>query len=199
VTDEENKPTRPNANYNLSRPDKGGVIEEDKLVFHYNRERRLEKAPQIVRDLYADNKSSGRFGIFRSLVSSKPKAMLFYSIVILCAIIMVFSFLGIFDRSNFLDGNTIKITGTIYEGATIVILTKTITKSSDTAYYGAVDIAISPVVNNDNEDFLVFYHRIFFSLEEIEEYRFVVPFDAPELLAVLHTENRSLRTSFKPR
>jgi hypothetical protein len=199
VTDDENPPKRPNANYNLSKPDNENDIKEEQLVFHYNRDRRLEKAPQNVRDIYyAESPKRGRFSVFGSLVATKPRASLFLSIIILCAVIMIISLLGIFDSTHLLDGNTIEITGTRYEGATIVVLTKTNKKGDDSAYYGAVDIVISPVTNGDDDDFPVFYHRIFFSLEEIEEYRFVVPFDTPEQTAFIKTEINFIRISFKP-
>ena len=187
-------PKRPNAKYKLSKPD-GGNITEESLTFHYNRERRLAKAPQAVRDLYAGNKKHSRFSLIRPLIADKPRATLFFVIIVLSGIILVLSILDRLDSSHLMDGNRIQVTGTRYEGATIVVLRKTLKNSNFQAYSGAVDIAISPVIIED-EDFPVFYHRIFFSLEPAEEYRFVVPFDSPELLMALQTERGALQFKF---
>jgi len=46
----ESNDTRPNAAYKLSG--EGNPPDNSELVFYYNREKRLEKAPQPVRDLY---------------------------------------------------------------------------------------------------------------------------------------------------
>jgi hypothetical protein len=53
-----NEKRRPNANYKLS-PD---TVRPEDIVYHYNRERRLEKAPQIVQDLYKEQPRSRFFG-----------------------------------------------------------------------------------------------------------------------------------------
>ena len=198
-TGDENKPKRPNAKYKLSKPDKVDAYDEQNLVFYYNRERRLAKAPQIVRDLYTKKKQSrfGRFNLFAPLVADKPRAMLFFTIVILYAFIYVLSLMGYFDSSYSLDGNKIEIEGAKYENMAIVTVKKTTGKNESSAYTGAVDIAVSPVVT-DGEDFPVFYHRVFFSLDGVEEYRFVVPFDSPELLIVLQTEKSKINAKFKP-
>ena len=190
---------RPNANYNLSRPDKPDA--EENLTFHYSRERRLANAPQAVRDIYAENKQQTRFNLFKPLVADKPRAMLFASIIILCAIILFLSTIGYFDTSYALDGNKIEITGTRFENATILVLKKTVKTGiaaiNSSPYSGAVDIAVSPVVSGD-EEFPVFYHRVFFSLDKTEEYRFAVPFDASDLLMVLQSEKSSVQIKIKP-
>lgn len=198
MTSDEEEPKRPNARYSLTRGDSGkDPYGEDRLVFHYNRERRLEKAPQAVRDMYTEN-PKGRFGIFRSLTGDRPRATLFMSIILLCVIIFAFSVFGTFDSSYNLDGNRIEISGTKYEGTTIVVLRKTIKKNNTRSYTGAVDIVVSPVVAGEDEEIQMFFHRIFFSLENAEEYRFVVPFDSPDLLVVLQTETGSLNARIKP-
>ena len=197
MTDDENRPQRPNANYKLSKPDDVNTLEEQ-LVFHYSRERRLEKAPEAVKDLYVEKKGSGRFGAFKNLVADKPRATLFFVIIIMCAFLMIFSMMGKFDNSYSLDGQKIVFTGTRYEGTTIIILKKTLKKSSENVYSGVVDIAVSPVIREEDEEFPVFYHRVFFSLEENEEFRFAVPFDVPELLILVQTEKNTLNIILKP-
>jgi len=192
---DENKPHRPNEKYKLSRNNDSFNPEEEKLTFHYNREHRLAKAPQEVKDLYAKQKKVNRFNLLQPLVADKPRATLFISILVLCAVIFMLSLLGYFDKSYSLDGNKIEISGTAFEGTAIVVLRKTI--KSKTAYSGAVDIAVSVPVQRD-EDMPLYYHRVFFTLAHEEEYRFAVPFDSPELLIVLQTEKSTLQAKFKP-
>jgi len=199
--DDESTPKRPNANYKLSKPDNvEDVHGEENLTFYYNRERRLAKAPQSVKNLYAEKKQT-RFSIFGPLVADKPRAILFFSIVIMCAFIYALSLLGYFDNSFSLDGNKVEVSGTKFEDLAIVVLKKTVKKGNVGAYSGAVDIAVSPVVGktSENEEFPVFYHRVYFyGTEPVEEYRFAVPFDSPELLIVLQTEKTSVNAKFKP-
>ena len=196
MTDDENKPKRPNANYKLSKPDNVSIDEEEDLHFYYNRERRLAKAPQSVRDLYTE-KRVYRFNLLKPLIADKRRAILFFTIIIICAMIYAMSMLGYFDDSYSLDGNKIEISGTKFENMAVVALRKTVKKDSGNAYSGAVDIAISPVAGGENEEIPIFYHRVYFTLDPVEEYHFVVPFYATELIMVLQTERRSINAKFK--
>jgi len=187
---------RPNAKYNLS-PDKDGYGEG--LPFYYSRERRLEKAPEAVRNFY-NGQQSVRTGLLYSLTADRPRKILFFMIILLCMTILFLSILGYFDTSYLLDGNKIEITAASYEDAVIIVLKKTI-KNKD-AYNGAVDIAVSPVVMS-GEDYSLFTHRIFFTAENEEPYRFAVPLSEgtagnSEMLMVLQSEKSTLQIKFKP-
>ena len=218
MTEEDSKP-RPNANYKLSKPDGPNPAAEENLVFYYNRERRLEKAPQAVKDLYAKRDTHNRFNLLKPLVADKPRAMMFFSIIMVCAMLVFVSILNKTGGTYSLDGNRIIVTGTRFDGATIAVLTKTVKKNSGQAYTGAVDIAVNPVTianssantssantsgantsgdNTDGEDAPFFYHRIFFSMEPVEEYRFAIPFDSPEQLMILQTEKSTIQIKYKP-
>jgi ABC-type molybdate transport system substrate-binding protein len=199
MTEEDKKP-RPNANYNLSKLDGASSGNNENPTFYYNRERRLEKAPQAVKDLYVEKKPQNRFNLLRPLVADKPRALVFSTIIMMSAVIIVISLVNKYGGSYSLEGNRIEITGTRFEGTTIVVLTKTIKKNADYVYTGAVDIAVSYPVSGaeSGEEYPVFYHRIFFSMETTEEYRFAVPFDSPEQLMVLQTEKNTLQIKYKP-
>jgi hypothetical protein len=58
------------------------------IVYYYSRERRLKRASPNVRALY-ENTPKPRFGLFSSLVDTKPKAMLFTAIALICVIILL--------------------------------------------------------------------------------------------------------------
>jgi hypothetical protein len=190
------KTGRPNANYKLSRPEGGNSIDEENLHFHYDRESRLAKAPQAVRELYAAKPA--RFSFLRPLVSNKPMSMLFFAIVVLCATMIVLSVTGYLGKSYSLDGARLEIKGIRYEEMVIMVVRKTLKKGNLSAYTGAVNVAVSPAVKSKDENYPVFYHRFFFSLAPEEEYRFAVPFNSEELVMVLQTEKSSLQIKMKP-
>jgi hypothetical protein len=199
--DEEKK--RPNANYKLS----GENVRNDDVVFYYNREHRLAKAPQAVRDLYKEQPKQ-KFSLFRPLLSSKPLTLMFASIVILSLVILSVSFLGLLSDSYVLEGNRLSIRAVKFEGTIIVAVDKTIKKtgmarfiSSDPAYTGAVDIAIQPLIKTGEDGLFqpedIFLHRIYFTLESEEYYRFSVPFDTEELALVFKSEKSTLALTVK--
>jgi hypothetical protein len=193
---EENKKQRPNANYNLSKPDGSNSGGDERLNFYYSRERRLESAPQSVKDLYSEKKPQSGFNLLRPLVADKPRATVFFTIILMCVMIILVTLINKLGVSYSLEGNRIDISGTRYEGATIVVLTKTVKKDDGRAYTGAVDVAVTYSAGGD--DTPVFYHRIFFSMETTEEYRFAVPFDPPEQIIILQTEKSALQVKYKP-
>jgi len=205
---DETKKTRPNANYKLSKPDELKPGMEENLTFYYNRERRLEKAPQAVRDLYDEKKKVTRFNLLRPLIADKPRATIFFTIILMCVVTVIISLVNKYGGSYSLDGNRIEIKGTLFEGTTIVVLTKTVKKNAGNAYTGAVDVAVTCPSDGGgggvassggaDEDYPVFYHRIFFSMENTEEYRFAVPFEFPEQLLILQTEKSTLQIKFNP-
>jgi hypothetical protein len=191
---------RPNAKYKLSKPDNAEPPEEG-LTFYYNREHRLAKAPKDVQDLYKEKKPN-RFGFFTVLVADKPRKFIFLSIILICVMIWILAFMGYFDSSYTLDGNKINVSAVVYKDTTVIVINKTVKDKN--AYTGAVDAAVSvPVSLQDDaqgdastqieNNFPVFYHRVFFSLEKEERYSFAVPFESGELLLVLQTEKYSLK------
>jgi hypothetical protein len=189
MMEENDNPKRPNANYRLSKPEPENIKDGD-LVYYYNREQRLAKAPLAVQKLYDGNTNKTGINFLRPLVADKPRAMLFFTIVVLCVIILMLSILGFIDKAYSLDGNKLEIAGVAFENTSIILIKKT--AGNDSSYTGAVDIAISPVIE-DGTDFTVFYHRIFFTLEKNEDYRFVVPFDQSSLAMVIQTEKSTLK------
>ena len=198
------KPKRPNENYQLSKPDNpetgslAATTSNEPLKFYYKRERRLENAPQSVIDLYSQKKPGSRFNLVGPLIGDKPRIIMFLTILILCIAILVLSIFNRFAGTHILDGNRLEISGIRYEGSTIIALRKTLVKNHRMPWTGPVEIAVSPLAQ-EGEDYLLFYHRVYFTLEPLEEFRFVVPFDSPDLLMVLQTERSSLRVRFKAR
>jgi hypothetical protein len=183
---------RPNANYPLSEKKNG----DEGLHFHYSREQRLAKAPPSVRALY-EEKPKKKFSFFRTLTATRPLSMLFASIMILCAALMIISFFNLAGGRS-LGGNTLTLEAVKFRGETVVVLKKTV-KNPEGAYTGPVDIGVSPAVSGEDEaaGAPVFTHRIFFSLNAGEEYRFSLPFEADALVFVLMAEQDTAQFKIK--
>ena len=187
---------RPNANYKLSEKHQE---EEGKPTFYYSREKRLEKAPQAVRDLY--NQKKPRFSLIGPLVATKGKAILFITIILICVAVLLMSILDP-DGAYNLEGNRITVQAVKYEGAIIVLIKKSPAKkrfgkpSAASAYTGTVDIGASvpQAASNgkDSESPRIFMHRIFFTAQDTEEFRFTLPFESDSVIMVLQTEKNQL-------
>ena len=183
---------RPNSKYKLSYNSNNS---DTGLNFRYNRERRLESAPETVKGLYKSN-NQNRFSLLGPLLADKPRRMLFVIIILLSLSILALSIFGYFDTVYSLDGNRIDITAAGFEGTTIIILRKTVQNKD--AYSGAVDIAVSPAIQTAEDNINIFSHRVFFSMESEEVYRFAAPFDSKEILMVIQNEKESVRLKIKP-
>jgi hypothetical protein len=176
---DETRPVRPNAELPLTENNNS----EGEMVFHYSRERRLEKAPRSVRELY-EHTAPAKSKLLRPLISTRPKALMFIFILILTAVSIFTSFWYHREDSagGSLGGNTVSAAAVKYEGTTIVVLKKKI-QDKNSPYTGAVHIAVSPVLKKDAaESLIVEPYRVFFTLKEEEEYRFALPFEDEELL-----------------
>jgi hypothetical protein len=184
---------RPNAKYGLSKKE-NFTSGEESLNFHYSRERRLANAPQEVKDLYKEKKQGG-FNLFGPLVADKPRRVLLVVIIILCVATWVFLIMGFLDKSYQFDGNKIVINAMGIDGRTFFKLKKT--AANDKAYTGAVDIVVS-LVNPEGDEQDVLIHRVFFTMEKEELYSFDIPYEAPELSLMFQTDENTLHVRLKP-
>ena len=184
------KRERPNKNYKLSHE----KADEENIKYYYNRESRLEKAPQSVRDLYKVEKKK-HFNIFRSLVDTRSKAMMFLSIVVLSFFIFMLNIMGYFDKDlELLGGNIVSVQAFEYEGFTYISIRKIIHESSN-VYTGEVEVKVSPYPANYNiQDYP--YKINFLSIEE-QNFGFPVPFISKELLIKFQAKENSLELIVK--
>lgn len=90
------------------------------FTFFYNREERLKKAPQSVRDFYA-GKMTPKKGLFKVLVSTKGNRFMLMSIAVFVAFIWIFSFLSARNISRFI-GTECELTAFSYEDSVYVSL-----------------------------------------------------------------------------
>jgi hypothetical protein len=171
-------------------------------VFYYSRERRLARAPQSVRDLY-DTSSASRPTLFKALTGgTRSGAMLLITIVVVSFVIVVLS-RGLKESGGTkLGGNTLTVSALSFpeqanETTYIVLNKKT---GSEKAYTGTVDVAVSiyKKAGEAGEDMPIATHRVFFTLEPEEDFRFSVPFTGPELILMLRAEDELATLQVKP-
>jgi len=200
MSDDDKEKKRPNAKYKLSHEN----VNPAEIVHHYNRERRLEKATQAVRDLYVEQPRR-RLGFFFSLMGTKPNAMLFGTIILLCVLMLMLSLFGFTGDSRELEGNILSVKGRKYDGAILIEVRKVPRKDKIArhinAYTGPVDVAVLGAgkkgIDQSQPATDIFYHRIFFTNDQEEHYLFTVPFEKNELGFVFRTEKKSLTMTVK--
>jgi hypothetical protein len=184
--------------------------DEKDIVFRYSRERRLDRASETVRKLNEDGKKYS-FSLFRPLTATKPLRFLFMSVIILLAMMYLFSFLfGSRDEIVF-GGNIINVSAFTFEGKTYFTLEKEI-KDKNNFYTGTIDLAISPsnassddassddVLSDDNaaednnsENIEIHTERIFFTAEAEENFKMAIPFEAERLLILIQSDKEIQR------
>jgi hypothetical protein len=157
-------------------------------VFHYSREHRLERASEAVRAINEPGPAM-KGGVFRVLVATRSGTFLFITIAILCIFMLFLYYTRDRNTGVKIGGNSISVSARRNSGTTYVEIKKK--GLGDDYYTGTVDLAVSvpqkliasgaeaPIVNQ----------RIFFTLEEQEEFRFSLPFDAPEFLLLMQVGN----------
>jgi hypothetical protein len=165
-------------------------------VYYYSRERRLSRASQAVRDINEDTPS--RAGFAKSLFGNRGNTMVFASIFAICAMFFIVSRLASGERGAKLGGNSLTLSVTGDEELRILMISKSMPKKGE-AYTGAVDIAVSPVMQKINEGEIppAFYHRVFFNPVVSENYQIALPFEENAFLVILRTEGeqKSLRVN----
>ncbi|MDR0908480.1 MAG: hypothetical protein LBM77_01825 [Spirochaetaceae bacterium] len=179
-------------------PDRPG-----ETVYHYSRARRLERAPQAVRNLYnGEAKRPERFRTLKRLAGSKGNIF-----TLLCLVVVVGMATYSMNRpdngvksTKFLD-NTVLVKVVNFPGEkpedagqSYVQLTKKV--DGKKAYQGPVDIAFSPLADEKTagnlETLPIISNQMFWTVEESQEFRFALPFSAEKLLVYLQTkENKT--------
>jgi hypothetical protein len=166
--------------------------ENAETVFYYNRERRLERASPAVRAL---NEGSGP-SRFRGKASASQLLVLI-PIIIMLVVMMIVSRMNRDPGGAGLGGNTVTVTAMGFPDATYVVVKKKALR--DDAYTGNVDIAASIAKKEgDTTELPIETRRIFFTLETEEEFRFSLPFGAPEILMVFSAGEEFVSLRVKP-
>lgn len=166
-------------------------------VFYYSRERRLDRASPIVREL--NEGKSVRIGLSKRLFGTRGNSFLFFAIILSLAALGLANRFSARERGTKFGGNTLAVAIVKEDEVPILGIVKNAPKSGE-AYTGAVDIAVSPVMAKPKAGEVqevppVFTHRIFFNPLETETYQVVLPFDGTSFFVLLRSdeEQKSLK------
>jgi hypothetical protein len=186
MMDEKESPARPNEGIPLSE----NRIGEEGLPYYYSREHRLSRAPDSVRALY-EEKAPPKFNLLRPLLSTRPNAVLFATMMVLALITLVVGFSGIGSREQDYYGNRVSVSAARYDGAAVITLKKN-RRPGGIAYTGVLDVAVFPQALAQAGDSGIppaaYPYHISFSSREAEEFRFSVPFEETELVVKIFRE-----------
>ena len=191
---------------NLFPEEKADDEIEREPVYYYNRERRLSRASRRVRDFNVERPTQR--GLTKSIFGFKGNILILASILMICAMFAISSRFSGDGSTVKLGENSVTLNIIKEEGIQILSIEKKGPKKGE-AYSGEVDIAVSPVMSNYNENVSiaspdnlnVFAHRIFFHPVEFEIFSFSMPFDVDvdgnEYYVVLKTndEIKSIKIS----
>ena len=167
-------------------------------VFHYSREHRLKKASPRVRAIYEQG-ATARPGFMQRIFVTKRNAYFFVIIFLLCVVISLIGRMNAAAHNVKLGGNTVTADIINDGGVLILDIVKKAPKKGE-YYYGAVDLAISPIVPKARNDEVrepppVFSHRIVFTPGESDVYSISLPFEEKEFFIIIrnHEEFRTLK------
>jgi hypothetical protein len=184
---ENEKPGRPNDGMALS--EKHGEGEEP--LFYYSRDRRLSKAPPGVQALYKEDRKP-KFNLFRPLLSSRPNAILFGTMVALVLITVAINISTRGQGARDYYGNRVSVSAARYGGVTVVNLKKN-RRDDGAAYTGPLDIAVFPGEDADSPSGpdagpAMYPYRLTFSSRASEEFSFSIPFEGTRFVVRISHE-----------
>ena len=156
------------------------------IEYYYSRERRLEKASPVVREMYEKN---NKRGLITSIAGNKGNFFLLISIIIICFMYFLgMNITGKSDKSIVLESN--KITMGIYEEESILLLSIHKKVSGKTGYTGAVDVTIMPQLSGEGSRTMS--HRISFTENLEEDFYISLPFEGEKFTVIFQIENQTI-------
>ena len=171
-------------------------LNDGRVSYYYSREERLKNASPSLRD-FNDPSNNRKAGIFRTLTASGPLTFLFISIIVICLLLFLTHFLT--GRGELVLGNNTIVLSTVGAGDnSYITVKKTRTAkqrpNSGGVYTGDVDIAVSI----PGEGNLIHAERIYFSPEQEELFRFVVPFRGKTLIVLMEAGAQRITHTITP-
>lgn len=95
--------------------------DKGQVVYYYNRERRLEKAPEGTRFI-VERQGSRRPGFFRALVATRALASLFFALVFMVVAVLVVGYVQGTRNEGSVAGNSITANAMWFEGHVYVTI-----------------------------------------------------------------------------
>jgi len=165
---------------------------ERDLVFHYSREHRLARASRTVRAL--NEEKPVRPSLTKTLFANKGNIYIFSSIILICAMLGITTFLSKREQSVKVGGNTLVMTVIREEEDLVLSIRKTAPRSGE-FYIGAVDIDVYPVIPDTREGETqgdlpqVFSHRVYFNPADSESFYITLPFNSDDIYVIMSSDN----------
>ena len=184
----------------IGAPQKEDTIDREP-VFHYSRERRLSRASPMVRAL--NEGAPIRPGLSRGFFAARGNVFVFGAIMLALSVFGLAHRFSNVNRGLTLGGNSLSVSISEEEGVLLLNIVKKAPRSGK-AYTGAVDIAVSPVLQKQKDGLPedippVFTHRVIFRPLEAESSSTSLPFEGSEFFIILRTidEQKTLRLKAK--
>ena len=89
--------------------------EEERLVFYYDRSKRVKNAPQIVQDYYSGKFTAFRPGLFKALVATKANRFILFTLVVCFLMVLFVGFFGPKDNVCVIRGVKADLSAFVYE------------------------------------------------------------------------------------
>ena len=179
---------------------KRGGDNQTETIFHYSRERRLERASERVQSF--NQGSYTRPSIRKTLFGTRGNIIMFLSIIVISVFGVAISY---FTRepppatAMTLGRNSLTLAILRVEETLILAIVKN-APSSGEFYTGDVDIAVIPAEPRINpaearEEPRVFSHRVFFHPAATETFHIALPFEGDDFILVMRAgeEQRTIR------
>jgi hypothetical protein len=177
-------------------------MDDGRVVFHYSRAHRLGRASAPVRALYEEN-TSKKHGIFRTLTSTKPLTFSFLSILTICAIMFLYSFLNGGGTRQFRD-TEIGVQALVSGNQSYFTVKKTVRGKNP--FTGEVKLLISVAANGSpaasggpGEPPPAAMETLYFSPDKEETFRFTVPFTGKRFLVLALLDDDAITFKVSPR
>ena len=171
-------------------------LDDGRITYYYSREERLKKAPHLAQGIN-NSSNAPKSGLFRIFTSNKSLGIPFFSIIVICIIIIIVSRLTIAGNTSVLGNNTVSISAASAGNSTYITIKKTVAhgrkqKNAEPVepYFGEVNIGIT--LPNDKDS--VYFERINFDKKAEEVFNILVPFRGKRLLVLMEADTE--QTSF---
>ena len=132
----------------FSQIDEGHPDGEETLVFRYNREERLKRAPQIVQDYYNGKALQPKKGLFRVLLATRANRLMFITLCLLSVFVWINGFV---NKDNTCKLNGVKVTLNAFSFKEQVYATVKFYDNNKKEYSFPVDVVFSALQESDTE------------------------------------------------
>lgn len=128
----------------------------ERLVFHYSRDERVKRAPELVQKYYSGDFKAFRPGLFRALTATRPNRLILFALVICFAVVAFAGFFGPKKNACVFMGSDVELSAFSYDETVYVSLrfsdadkkhsgdfSDGIPVSAEFKIYGAEDVPVS--------------------------------------------------------